>query len=145
MEFNRLILKSSRGFTLIETLVVLVIIGVLATFAITGFKNIYLDNNNNELQAFKNFIDYQVTQSIITGESISLKFYDKYITASSNKVNLQSHELNNIEISNLNKNEIIRLDNYQLSKVIQFPFFYNKKQYDGTIDFNGFQYEKKKQ
>ena len=110
MEFNRLILKSSRGFTLIETLIVLVIIGILTTFAITGFKNIYLDNNSNELRAFKNFIDYQVTQSIITGESISLKFYDKYITASRDKVNLQSHELNNIEISNLNKNEKMKTE-----------------------------------
>ena len=143
MEFIRLIRKSSGGFTLIETLVVLVIIGVLATFAITGFNNTYLNNNNNDLQSFKKFIDLQVTQSIITGETISLNFYDEQITASGDKVYLQSYKLNNIEISNLNKNKIIRLDNYKLSKIIQFPFFYNKKQYDGTIDLNGFHYEKK--
>ncbi len=143
MEFIRLIRKSSSGFTLIETLVVLVIIGVLATFAITGFNNSYLNNNNNDLQSLKKFIDFQVAQSIITGEAISLNFYDEQITASGDKVYLQSYKLNNFEISNLNKNEIIRLDNYKLSKIIQFPFFYNKKQYDGTIDLNGFHYEKK--
>ena len=98
MEFIRLIQKSSGGFTLIETLVVLVIIGVLATFAITGFNNTYLNNNNNDLQSLKKFIDLQVTQSIITGETISLNFYDEQITASGDNVYLQSYKLNNLTL-----------------------------------------------
>ena len=43
MEFER-VKSKKNGFTLIETLVVLVIIGVMASFTISGFNNIYLDN-----------------------------------------------------------------------------------------------------
>ena len=88
MEFER-VKSKKNGFTLIETLVVLVIIGVMATFTISGFNNIYLNNNEDNPKSLKKFINYHVDHSIITGESVTIHVDEHQLISSVNNKSIK--------------------------------------------------------
>lgn len=60
-------LKNSKGFTLIELMVVVIILGILATIAIPRFMN-----KKDEAEAAKNAADIKIIQN-----AVDLYYFDK--------------------------------------------------------------------
>lgn len=113
--------NSSKGFTLIEILVVLVVIGIASSLIILNFSSsISLSKNNS---SFKKSFNFLTEESIITGNIIGWH---------ADKKNEYSYYLNN-------KNSLsVTIDNpysYDWNDVAQFKKTY--KSFDGTIiDFD---------
>ncbi len=143
MEFER-VKSKKNGFTLIETLVVLVIIGVMASFTISGFNNIYLDNNKDNLNSLKKFIDDQVDHSIITGETIKIHVDGYQLISNSNNKRIKLTNISNLKFNSKKQDSVIFIDQINLIKNIQVTFTYKKELHEGIVNLNGLQYAEKK-
>ena len=59
MEFRQLVYASKSGFTLIETLIVLLIIGILSSITVIGLGNILKETNQQQFSKIINFFNNQ--------------------------------------------------------------------------------------
>ena len=143
MEFERVESKKN-GFTLIETLVVLVIIGVMASFTISGFNNIYLDNNEDNPKSLKKFINYHVDHSIITGESVTIHIDEHQLISSINNKSIKLLNISDIKFNNKTSGSVIFVDQINLIKNLHVTFTYKDELHEGIVNLNGLQYAQKK-
>ena len=143
MEFER-VKSKNNGFTLIETLVVLIIIGVMASFTISGFNNIYLDNDKNNLESLKKFINYHVDHSIITGEAVTIHIDGHQLVSSINNKRIKLANISNLKFNYKNQDNVIFVDQINLLENIQVTFTYKEELHEGIVNLNGLQYAKKK-
>ena len=143
MEFER-VKSKKNGFTLIETLVVLVIIGVMASFTISGFNNIYLDNNEDNPKSLKKFINYHVDHSIITGESVTINVDEHQLISSINNKTIELSNISNIKFNDKTSGSVIFVDQINLIRNLHVTFTYKEELHEGIVNLNGFQYAQKK-
>ena len=143
MEFER-VKSKKNGFTLIETLVVLVIIGVMASFTISGFNNIYLDNNEDNPKSLKKFINYHVDHSIITGESVTIHIDEHQLISSVNNKSIKLSNIIDIKFNDKTSGSVIFVDQINLIKNLHVTLTYKEEILEGIVNLNGLQYAKKK-
>ena len=143
MELKRLKSDFHRGFTLIEILVVLIIIGIASTFAISSFNNSFLNSKNNVLNSFISFINYHVDHSIISGDTVYLEFQNKNIVAKINGQKTKTYSQNDLNFETQKFKDQIIINQNSLYNTITLDFVYNNQIYKGIISFNGIDYEEK--
>ena len=144
MEFKRVKSDFQRGFTLIEILVVLIIVGIVSTFAISGFNNTSLNKKNNDLNSFISFINYHVDHSIISGDTVYLEFQNKNIVAKINGQKTKTYSQNDLNFETQKFKDQIIINQNSIYNTITLDFVYNNQIYEGIISFNGIDYEEKK-
>ena len=143
MEFER-VKSKKNGFTLIETLVVLVIIGVMASFTISGFNNIYLNSDDDNPKSLKKFINYHVDHSIITGESVTIHVDEHQLISSINNKSIKLSNISDIKFNDKTSGSVIFVDQINLIKNLYVTFTYKDELYEGIVNLNGLQYAQKK-
>ena len=144
MELKRLKSDFHRGFTLIEILVVLIIIGIASTFVISSFNNSFLNSKNNVLNSFISFINYHVDHSIISGDTVYLEFQNKNIVAKINGQKTKTYSQNDLNFETQKFKDQIIINQNSIYNTITLDFVYNNQIYEGIISFNGIDYEEKK-
>ena len=144
MEFKRVKHDLQQGFTLIEILVVLIIVGIISTFAISSFNNSIFNRNDNDLNTFNKFINYYVDHALITGDTIYLEFKNQNIIAKINGQKTKTYSLNNLNFKTQAFDEQIIINQNSLYNTIRLNFVYNNENYTSIINLNGIDYEKKK-
>tara|TARA_B100000941_G_C28119547_1_gene357374 strand:- start:17 stop:451 length:435 start_codon:yes stop_codon:yes gene_type:complete len=144
LELKRLKSDFHRGFTLIEILVVLIIIGIASTFVISSFNNSFLNSKNNVLNSFISFINYHVDHSIISGDTVYLEFQNKNIVAKINGQKTKTYSHNDLNFEKPKFKDQIIINQNSLYNTITLDFVYNNQIYEGIISFNGIDYEEKK-
>ena len=144
MELKRLKSDFHRGFTLIEILVVLIIIGIASTFVISSFNNSFLNKKNNDLNSFISFINYHVDHSIISGDTVYLEFQNKNIVAKINGQKTKTYSQNDLNFETQKFKDQIIINQNSIYNTITLDFVYNNQIYEGIISFNGIDYEEKK-
>ena len=144
MELKRLKSDFHRGFTLLEILVVLIIIGIASTFVISSFNNSFLNSKNNVLNSFISFINYHVDHSIISGDTVYLEFQNKNIVAKINGQKTKTYSHNDLNFETPKFKDQIIINQNSLYNTITLDFVYNNQIYEGIISFNGIDYEEKK-
>lgn len=68
--------NSSRGFTLIELMVVMVIIGVMAGFAVLSMGIGKRDEVHHEAKRLAALIEIAIQESLLSGQELGLRFSD---------------------------------------------------------------------
>ena len=144
MEFKRVKHDLQQGFTLIEILVVLIIVGIISTFAISSFNNSIFNRNDNDLNSFNKFINYYVDHALITGDTIYLEFKNQNIIAKINGQKAKIYSLNNLNFETQAFDDQIIINQNSLYNTIRLNFVYNNEIYTSIINLNGIDYEKKK-
>ena len=144
MEFKRVKHDLQQGFTLIEILVVLIIVGIISTFAISSFNNSIFNRNDNDLNTFNKFINYYVDHALITGDTIYLEFKNQNIIAKINGQKIKTYSLNNLSFETQAFDDQIIINQNSLYNTIRLNFVYNNEIYTSIINLNGIDYEKKK-
>ena len=144
MEFKRVKHDLQQGFTLIEILVVLIIVGIISTFAISSFNNSIFNRNDNDLNSFNKFINYYVDHALIAGDTIYLEFKNQNIIAKINGQKIKTYSLNNLSFETQAFDDQIIINQNSLYNTIRLNFVYNNEIYTSIINLNGIDYEKKK-
>ena len=144
MEFKRVKHDLQQGFTLIEILVVLIIVGIISTFAISSFNNSIFNGNDNDLNTFNKFINYYVDHALISGDTIYLEFKNQNIIAKINDEKIKTYSLNNLSFETQAFDDQIIINQNSLYNTIRLIFVYNNETYKSIINLNGIDYEKKK-
>ena len=143
MEFKRVKHDLQQGFTLIEILVVLIIVGIISTFAISSFNNSIFNRNDNDLNSFNKFINYYVDHTLISGDTVILEFKNQNIIAKINDQKTKTYSLNNLNFETQTFDNQIIINQNTLYNTIRLNFVYNKEIYKSIINLNGIDYEKK--
>ena len=144
MEFKRVKHDLQQGFTLIEILVVLIIVGIISTFAISSFNNSIFHRNGNNLNTFDKFINYYVDHALISGDTVYLEFKNQNIIAKINGQKIKTYSLNNLSFDTQAFDDQIIINQNSLYNTIRLNFVYNNEIYKSIINLNGIDYEKKK-
>jgi len=143
LEFKRVKHDLQQGFTLIEILVVLIIVGIISTFAISSFNNSIFNRNDNDLNSFNKFINYYVDHTLISGDTVILEFKNQNIIAKINDQKTKTYSLNNLNFETQTFDNQIIINQNTLYNTIRLNFVYNKEIYKSIINLNGIDYEKK--
>ena len=144
MEFKRLKYDLQQGFTLIEILVVLIIVGIITTFAISSFNNSVFNRNDDDLNTFNKFINYYVDHTLISGDTVYLEFKNQNVIARINGQKAKTYNLNSLNFETLKFDDQIIINQNSLYNTIRLNFVYNNEIYKSIINLNGIDYEKKK-
>ena len=144
MEFKRVKRDLQQGFTLIEILVVLIIVGIISTFAISSFNNSIFHRNGNNLNTFDKFINYYVDHTLISGDTVYLEFKNQNVIAKIDGKKTKTYSLNNLNFETQTLNDQIIINQNSLYNTIRLNFVYNNEIYKSIISLNGIDYEKKK-
>jgi prepilin-type N-terminal cleavage/methylation domain-containing protein len=144
LEFKRIRRDLQQGFTLIEILVVLIIVGIISTFAISSFNNSIFHRNGNDLNTFNKFINYYVDHTLISGDTVYLEFQNQNVIAKIDGQKTKTYSLNNLNFETHTLNDQIIINQNSLYNTIRLNFVYNNEIYKGIINLNGIDYEKKK-
>ena len=144
MEFKRVKHDLQQGFTLIEILVVLIIVGIISTFAISSFNNSIFNRNDNDLNSFNKFINYYVDHALISSDTIYLEFKNQNIIVKINGQKIKTYSLNNLSFETQAFDDQIIINQNSLYNTIRLNFVYNNEIYKSIINLNGIDYEKKK-
>ena len=93
MELRKLKKNSHRGFSLIEILIVLIIIGIAGSISISGFGSAINNSEKREIKKIIEFLNDKIIHVLQTGEVLQIDF-----DINSAKVNNKEEfiELNNI-------------------------------------------------
>ena len=144
MEFKRLKYDLQQGFTLIEILVVLIIVGIITTFAISSFNNSVFNRSDDDLNTFNKFINYYVDHTLISGDTVYLEFKNQNVIAKINGQKTKTYNLNSLNFETLKFDDQIIINQNSLYNTIRLNFVYNNEIYKSIINLNGIDYEKKK-
>ena len=144
MEFKRLKYDLQQGFTLIEILVVLIIVGIITTFAISSFNNSVFNRSDDDLNTFNKFINYYVDHTLISGDTVYLEFKNQNVIARINGQKAKTYNLNSLNFETLKFDDQIIINQNSLYNTIKLNFVYNNEIYKSIINLNGIDYEKKK-
>jgi prepilin-type N-terminal cleavage/methylation domain-containing protein len=144
LEFKRVKHVLQQGFTLIEILVVLIIVGIISTFAISSFNNSIFHRNGNDLNTFIKFINYYVDHTLISGDTVYLEFQNQNVIAKIDGQKTKTYSLNNLNFETQTFGDQIIINQNSLYNTIRLNFVYNNETYKSIINLNGIDYEKKK-
>ena len=95
MEFRRIKNKNSLGFSLIEVLIVLIIIGIAGSISISGFGSMMNESEKKEVRKIILFLDSKINHVFQTGEALDIQFKKEEIKVSGK---LDTLKLKNIMI-----------------------------------------------
>ena len=95
MEFRRIKNKNRLGFSLIEVLIVLIIIGIASSISISGFGSMMNESEKKEVRKIILFLDSKINHVFQTGEALDIQFKKKEIKVSGK---LDTLKLKNIMI-----------------------------------------------
>ena len=95
MEFRRIKNKNRLGFSLIEVLIVLIIIGIAGSISISGFGSMMNESEKKEVRKIILFLDSKINHVFQTGEALDIQFKKEEIKVSGK---LDTLKLKNIMI-----------------------------------------------
>lgn len=95
MEFRRIKNKNRLGFSLIEVLIVLIIIGIAGSISISGFGSMMNESEKKEVRKIILFLDSKINHVFQTGEALDIQFKKEQIKVSGK---LDTLKLKNIMI-----------------------------------------------
>ena len=95
MEFRRIKNKNRLGFSLIEVLIVLIIIGIAGSISISGFGSMMNKSEKKEVRKIILFLDSKINHVFQTGEALDIQFKKEEIKVSGK---LDTLKLKNIMI-----------------------------------------------
>lgn len=95
MEFRRIKNKNRLGFSLIEVLIVLIIIGIAGSISISGFGSMMNESEKKEVRKIILFLDSKINHVFQTGEALDIQFKKEEIKVSGK---LDTLKLENIMI-----------------------------------------------
>ena len=95
MEFRRIENKNRLGFSLIEVLIVLIIIGIAGSISISGFGSMMNKSEKKEVRKIILFLDPKINHVFQTGEALDIQFKKEEIKVSGK---LDTLKLKNIMI-----------------------------------------------
>ena len=95
MEFRRIENKNRLGFSLIEVLIVLIIIGIAGSISISGFGSMMNESEKKEVRKIILFLDSKINHVFQTGEALDIQFKKEEIKVSGK---LDTLKLKNIMI-----------------------------------------------
>ena len=95
MEFRRIKNRNHLGFSLIEVLIVLIIIGIAGSISISGFGSMMNKSEKKEVRKIILFLDSKINHVFQTGEALDIQFKKEEIKVSGK---LDTLKLENIMI-----------------------------------------------
>jgi prepilin-type N-terminal cleavage/methylation domain-containing protein len=95
LEFRRIKNKNRLGFSLIEVLIVLIIIGIAGSISISGFGSMMNESEKKEVRKIILFLDSKINHVFQTGEALDIQFKKEQIKVSGK---LDTLKLKNIMI-----------------------------------------------
>ena len=95
MEFRRIKNKNRLGFSLIEVLIVLIIIGIAGSISISGFGSMMNKSEKKEVRKIILFLVSKINHVFQTGEALDIQFKKEEIKVSGK---LDTLKLKNIMI-----------------------------------------------
>jgi prepilin-type N-terminal cleavage/methylation domain-containing protein len=95
LEFRRIENKNRLGFSLIEVLIVLIIIGIAGSISISGFGSMMNESEKKEVRKIILFLDSKINHVFQTGEALDIQFKKEEIKVSGK---LDTLKLKNIMI-----------------------------------------------
>ena len=108
MEYRKLNYSTNKGFSLIEILVVLIIIGILAGISINSLGRTMHYSVDKEFKSILYFIESNIGHTLISGETIKLDINEDTISVTKNNDKIDEMKLNTFRlgIENVENNEI---------------------------------------
>ena len=82
MEFRRIKNRNHLGFSLIEVLIVLIIIGIAGSISISGFGSMMNESEKKEVRKIILFLDSKINHVFQTGEALDIQFKKEGIKVS---------------------------------------------------------------
>ena len=95
MESRRIKNRNHLGFSLIEVLIVLIIIGIASSISISGFGSMMNESEKKEVRKIILFLDSKINHVFQTGEALDIQFKKEEIKVSGK---LDTLKLKNIMI-----------------------------------------------
>lgn len=120
MESRRVNIPIHKGFTLIEVLVVLILIGIAGSISINGLGKSLKNSDQNEVKKFIEFMDTNVNHVFQTGETIKIHFNNREAKVIKNEIIKEEFKFKKIFIEQ-------SLDNIG-SSTTDFQIHLNQKQ-----------------
>lgn len=144
MEYRKLNYSTDKGFSLIEILVVLIIIGILAGISINSLGRTMHYSEDKEFKSILYFIESNIEHTLISGETIKLDINEDTISVTKNNDKIDEMKLNafKLGIENVENNEIdnrfsLTINQLNLLKKIEFFTISDSQKNKLNLSMNG--------